>query len=567
MNHHGDRLPNGVMFNAYPDSCGGSLNQAVALLGSPAALGGAFSLFYVLPSLYNSDLDRGFSVVDYGINGVIATQQDLDDIQALGLGLKLDFVLNHISVQSHQFQDLLVNGDESPYVDFFVDWNQFWEGNGQMGSDGYVIPDEAHLTKLFMRKPELPILKVPFPDGSNRFYWNTFYQQVTFDAPKASDLRAALDLSEAEARTIVSAVTALAAEGGKIEELDLGQHHALRLPVIDYVQRHCTRYLGQMDLNATSEQVWDYYDETLKRMKGYGAQIVRLDAFAYLHKEVGLTNFFNEPGTWEYVSRLKGIADKYGVLLLPEIHSRYDEATHVKLADHGFAFYDFFFPGLVIDALETGRSSHLVRWINEVVAQGYVTVNMLGCHDGIPMLDIKGLLDEESIDALIAVVLDRGGLVKNLYGADGQQISYYQVNATFYSALGEDDRKMLLARALQIFMPGVPEVWYLDLFNGVNDVEAAHKGGHKEINRTNLSTAQIESRLAHPAVQRQLKLLRFRNTFPAFGFDSQLAITESDAAHFTLTWTKDEHKATLAVDLTTHDFEITYSDADAVSNL
>jgi sucrose phosphorylase len=237
------------------------------------------------------------------------------------------------------------------------------------------------------------------------------------------------------------------------------------------------------------------------------------------------------------------------------------------LADNGYAFYDFFFPGLVIDALETRRSGHLVRWINEVVSQGYVTVNMLGCHDGIPMLDIKGLLHEESIDALIAVILDRGGLVKNLYGPDGQHVSYYQVNATFYSALGEDDRKMLLARALQVFMPGVPEVWYLDLFNGVNDLEAAHAGGHKEINRTNLSIAEIESRLSNPTVQRQLELLRFRNTFPAFGFDSQLMVTESDPARFTLTWTKGAHMASLEVDLNSLDFEITFSEGSTVSTL
>ncbi len=67
---------------------------------------------------------------------------------------------------------------------------------------------------------------------------------------------------------------------------------------------------------------------------------------------------------------------------------------------------------------------------------------------------------------------------------------YYQVNATYFSALGEDEQKLLLARAIQIFMPGIPQVWYLDLFAGTNDHEAMEKagvGGHKEINRTNLS--------------------------------------------------------------------------------
>ena len=50
----------------------------------------------------------------------------------LGLDLKLDFMLNHLSVLSPQFQDLLARGEQSPYRDFFIDWNRFWEGKGEM---------------------------------------------------------------------------------------------------------------------------------------------------------------------------------------------------------------------------------------------------------------------------------------------------------------------------------------------------------------------------------------------------------------------------------------------------
>jgi sucrose phosphorylase len=104
---------------------------------------------------------------------------------------------------------------------------------------------------------------------------------------------------------------------------------------------------------------------------------------------------------------------------------------------------------------------------------------MLGCHDGIPVLDLRGkrvngsyragLLSDEYIDATVERILERGGLTKNLYGADGRKIDYYQVNATFFSALGENEGKLLLARAIQMFMPGIPQVWYLDLFAGKND--------------------------------------------------------------------------------------------------
>ncbi len=554
-------LPRGVMFNSYPDSCGDTLADAVSLLGAGKPLHGAFSLFYILPSLYNSDLDRGFSVVDYGINGEIATEQDLQNLQDIGLELKLDFVLNHISVQSEQFQDMLRNGDDSPFVDFFVDWNEFWEGNSEIGEDGYAIPNPEHLQRLFMRKPGLPILKLPFPDGSSRFYWNTFYQKVSIDPPAASVLASELGLAATHAEASAETLARLAISGESVDSA------GLPAAVVDFVERNCTRYLGQMDLNAQSPKVWEYYDETLATMKRYGAKIIRLDAFAYLHKEVGLSNFFNEPGTWEYINRLRDLADKHGLILLPEIHSRYDEGIHEKLADNGYAFYDFFFPGLVIDALETGSKQHLIEWIEEVIAKRYVTVNMLGCHDGIPLLDIKGLLDDESIDELIDVILARGGLVKNLFGPDGKKISYYQVNATFYSALDADDRKMLLARAIQMFMPGVPEVWYLDLFNGENDHEAAEEGGHKEINRTNLPLDEIERRLDNPVVQRQLELLRFRNSFPAFGFDSTLTIGGDDDTQLSLTWTSGDCSATLTADLRTFEYEISYRNSEEVGTL
>jgi sucrose phosphorylase len=114
-------------------------------------------------------------------------------------------------------------------------------------------------------------------------------------------------------------------------------------------------------------------------------------------------------------------------------------------------------------------------------------VNMLGCHDGIPLLDLRGLVPDERIEQLIETVVARGGYVKNLYG---QKNAYYQVNATYFSALGESEQRLLFCRAVQLFMPGMPQVWYLDLFAGKNDHEAvlrAGAGGHKEINRTNLT--------------------------------------------------------------------------------
>jgi sucrose phosphorylase len=499
-------IPDGVMFNAYPDSCGGTLGDIVNLL-KREEFEGLFSYFYILPSMFQSDLDRGFSVISYDLNRELADSRDLGALEEMGIELKLDFVLNHLSSQSPQFQDLLEKGDDSLYVDAFIDWNKFWEGHGEMSEEGYIVPEQKYLSVLFMRKPGLPILKVPFPDGSNRFYWNTFYQSNDPDS-----------------------------------------------------------LLAQVDLNAESQVVWNFYDATMEKLASYGGRIVRLDAFAYLHKEIGSSNFFNEPGTWQYLARIRKTADRLGITLLPEIHSKYGDKTHEKLAENGYAFYDFFFPGLVINAIESGDGTYLASWIREVRKKGFSTVNMLGCHDGIPVLDLTGYLPDSIIEETINLITDRGGVVKNLYGPDGEKISYYQVNATFYSALGEDPQKLLLARAIQLFMPGVPEVWYLDIFAGTNDYKAAQEIGHKAVNRTNLTSEQIEERLQWPLVQKQLELLRFRNTFPAFGRDAELTIG-GDSGRLELTWRRDGRSATLSADLKSVEFVVRWNDGSGEEEL
>lgn len=498
-------MNNAPMLNAYPDSIGGTLADIVSVLQKPE-LKDTLSGFYILPSLFHSDLDRGFCVVDYNLEETLATQKDLSALKELGISLKLDFVLNHLSAQSPQFLDLLKRGEESPYKDFFINWNQFWAGYGEMTEEGYIQPDEQYIKDMFFRKPGLPILMVEFADGKKVPYWNTFYQQVN--------------------------------------ETDHGKE-----------------YLGQMDLNIRNEGVINFYQETLHKLASYGAELVRLDAFAYAPKGPGKKNFMNEPDTWDFLEEIHKMAQQENLDLLPEIHASYGEKVYQKIADQGYLVYDFFLPGLLIDAIEHRDATTLLDWANEIVESGMRTVNMLGCHDGIPLLDLKGLVPEERIQSLIDLVVSRGGYVKDLHGAKNV---YYQVNATYFSALGEDEKKMLLARAIQLFMPGKPQIWYLDLFQGENDLEAVRKagpGGHKEINRTNLSLEEVDARLTKESVQKQLDLLRFRNTSPAFDWDAQFVSAFEDGK-LVMQWMKGENTAQLTADLNSYDFLVMGTDKE-----
>lgn len=550
----------GPMLNAYPDSLGGTLGDIVEFLGRPE-LRDVFSSMYILPSVFNSDLDRGFSVVSYDLNDLYARPEDIDGLADLGIETKFDFILNHASVLSPQFQDILAKGAASEYADFFIDWNAFWAGHGEMTDEGYVQPEPELIKDMFFRKPGLPILMVRMPDGSEKPYWNTFYQEVRYPELDAQAIMRATGLQYTSADLLAHRVNTTIADGGRPADADFAPLTDVKDAVVDLYESQRT-YLGQMDLNIKSPKVWDFYADTLARLAGYGAKIVRLDAFAYAPKEPGEKNFLNDPGTWDLLDQVKELADRHGVSLLPEIHSRYEEGIHEVIAEKGFMTYDFFLPGLLIDALDRRDSTVLRRWIGDIVAKGIRTVNMLGCHDGIPLLDLKGLLTDEQIDAVIERVKGRGGFVKDLHG---EKKMYYQVNATYHSALGADDARLLFARAVQMFMPGKPQVWYLDLFAGENNlaaVEKAGSGGHKEINRTNLSAADVAEGLAKPVVRDQLELLRFRKTSPAFGFDAVCAVADTPADKLQITWTREGHTATLEADLTTVSFTITEQKAD-----
>ncbi len=548
-------IGSGPMLNAYPDSIGGTAGEIIEFFNMPE-LASAFQSLYILPSIFNTDLDRGFSVIDYELNENYASPEDLDALKKLGIDLKFDFVLNHASVLSRQFQDIIKNGENSRYKDFFINWNKFWEGCGKMTEEGYIQPEEKYLKNMFFRKPGLPILMVRMPDGKEIPYWNTFYQEVNYGKIDAQDLMQVMNIQYTSAEKLAGLVNEALSTGKKPAEIDYGRFSARREKTVELLESR-RKYLGQMDLNIKSPLVWEHYEETLKKLSHYGARIVRLDAFAYAPKEPGEKNFLNDPGTWDLLARVKEIAGKYGLSLLPEIHSRYEEKIHEKLAEQGYMTYDFFLPGLIIDALESGSNGFLLQWIGELREKGIKAVNMLGCHDGIPLLDLKGLIPDEQIERLIRVIVDRGGYVKDL---QGRKNIYYQVNATYSSALGDDERKLLLARAIQIFMPGKPQVWYLDLFAGKNNHEAVEKAGpngHKEINRTNLTLEQVREGLQTDVVRRQLALLRFRNTFPAFGFDAQLIVSESEPHILKLRWENRGCIAVLEANLRDCSFRIT----------
>ena len=235
--------------------------------------------------------------------------------------------------------------------------------------------------------------------------------------------------------------------------------------------------------------------------------------------------------------------------MLPEVHDVY--ATHEKLAARGYWTYDFVLPGLLLHAFETWRRRR--GWPRHLARSPERQFTTLDCHDGIPVRpgSRRDPRAARRCTASPTCVLARGGNVNRILSdshADGLDV--HQLNCTYYSALGEDDDRYVAARAIQLFAPGIPQVYYVGLLAGTNDHVAVERTGEgRAINRHDYTTTEIDAALERPVVRRILDLIRLRASHPAF--DGQLRVTTPDRASVRLAWMKGRDACSLEVDLVT----------------
>jgi sucrose phosphorylase len=135
----------------------------------------------------------------------------------------------------------------------------------------------------------------------------------------------------------------------------------------------------------------------------------------------------------------------------------------------------------------------------------------------------------------------------------------HQIRCSYYSVLDCNDDAYLAARAIQLFAPGIPQVYYVGLLAGKNDTDNVLKTGEgREINRHNYTIEEIDQAVQSPVVRRLLQLIRFRNDYPAF--DGHFKVANRDAKHFAMIWEKDNYQCRLEIDLMAYTSLITYLD-------
>jgi sucrose phosphorylase len=318
----------------------------------------------------------------------------------------------------------------------------------------------------------------------------------------------------------------------------------------------------QIDIDVRSPQGRRYVSSILQKFQAAGVRLIRLDAVGYAIKKAG-TSCFMIPETYQYISDFTGEAHALGMEVLVEIHSYY--ADQVEIAKRVDRVYDFALPPLVLYTIFQRNAQALKKWL-AISPRNAVTV--LDTHDGIGVIDVgadarepdrPGLLAPEDIDLLVETIHERsGGESRKATGAAASNLDLYQVNCTLYDALGRRDGEYLLARAIQFFAPGIPQVYYTGLLACRNDMDLlARTGEGRNINRHYYTAAEIEANLRRPVVRGLIELIRFRNTHPAFSGD--FALPQCSERELIMEWRAGAEFARLEVDVPALQGRLAYS--------
>jgi sucrose phosphorylase len=353
---------------------------------------------------------------------------------------------------------------------------------------------------------------------------------------------------------------------GEISDTDLAKVYTRKpRPPYSIIQRAdgskekvwCTFDYEQIDLDWASPLTRDIMRRYLIQLSRTPAKMIRMDAFAYCTFEIGTNCFFLEPQVWELLQWLEDYVAPFGVEILPEVHEHY--SYHQKISAHGYWTYDFSLPMLVLHTLYHHTSRVLKQWLAICPRKQLTT---LDTHDGIGVVDVEDLIPPDDLERTLEGLDEKGANTRKIFsGPEYQNLDVYQVNCTYYSALECNDDSYIAARAIQFFAPGLPQVYYVGLLAGANDIALVQqtKNG-RDINRHNYSLEEIAEKIEKPVVQRLLRLMEFRCTCQAF--NGRFTIDDSPDDQLKLSWNHLPHQAILHIDLTTYATKISYYDTE-----
>jgi sucrose phosphorylase len=311
----------------------------------------------------------------------------------------------------------------------------------------------------------------------------------------------------------------------------------------------------QIDLNYDNQITFELMDEFMTFLMKQGVKLFRLDAFGYITTKIGTNCFLVEPEVYEKLAWFRDKAKSGGADVLPEVHDHY--SYQLAISNRDMYSYGFALPPLMLYTFFEKDSTYLKNWLRFCHP---MQVTVLDTHDGICIPDVKGLIPDDKLQEVIDDVSQRSSDTIYLKSASNLHSvgAIYQLTTTFYDAMRRNDNAYACARAIQMFVPGIPQIYYVGLVAGQNQVELTEETGDpRSGNRQYFELDEYRDLLHSEVTQRVLEVMKFRNTHPAF--DGRFELHYSNSSSICLKWINGDDFAHLFVDLNYNSATITYT--------
>jgi glycosidase len=292
----------------------------------------------------------------------------------------------------------------------------------------------------------------------------------------------------------------------------------------------------QVDLDWTSSDLLFEFLDIIMFYASLGCRILRLDAVAFLWKELG-TNCLHLPKTHQVIKLIRNFIEVVApeVLILTETNVPHPEnISYFGKGDEAHAVYQFSLPPLLLHGLLRGTAGHVTNWAANLdpPPKGCHFLNFTASHDGIGVRPLEGILPTEEILALAEDIRKNGGFVSMRKMEDGTEFPY-ELNTTYYGALSDKKdfelgkKRFLCSQAIALAMKGIPAVYFHSLCATPNYTQGVKETGHnRTINRRKWGSEELENLLDNEGgnsgeiFEWYTRVLRKRASCPAFHPDA-----------------------------------------------
>jgi len=311
----------------------------------------------------------------------------------------------------------------------------------------------------------------------------------------------------------------------------------------------------QIDLDFSNPKVLLEIINLLLFYVEKGASIIRLDAIAYLWKQIG-TSCIHLPETHSIIRIFRAVLDEVAsqVYLISETNVPHEENISyfgqmipgTEQTDEAQMVYQFPLAPLILHTFYSGDSRIMCRWLRGLKGDG-IFFNFIASHDGIGIMPAKGLLDQNQINSLIEKTISHNGQISYKKNSDGSK-SVYELNITLYDALNDpnntnkiqeelDISRFLASQAIMLSLAGVPGIYLSSLFGFRNCYSCVNESNRaRSINREKYYLNKINENLANPNSRESkvfkgyhflLKLRRMNKAFHPKGIQEVLSTPSS----------------------------------------